>query len=257
MPATLITGGRQVTTKSPEKRYKVAKHQQTSQGRGDTDAGPWHQLFVRRLSPGPETRRLLKAGVDVRLRPKSFGVLRVLIERRGELLTKDELLNAVWGQCRCHRRCADAVPDRRAARHRRRVAADDQDGSPPGLHIRRSRRRIRWFASEKSPGSFRQCVGGRRGRPRGARTTPPEFAAAGPCGSDARFAGACCHLVGLDSRGTDAVPPVVRGAAAQVPNNSIAVLPFVNMSSDPGSEYFCDGISEEILNRLAGFPICT
>ena len=59
---------------------------------------------------------------------------------------------------------------------------------------------------------------------------------------------------GLDSRGTDAVPPVERGAAAQVPNNSIAVLPFVNMSSDPGSEYFCDGISEEILNRLAGFP---
>ena len=40
---------------------------------------------------------LLKAGIDVKLRPKSFGVLRVLIERRGELLTKDELLNAVWG----------------------------------------------------------------------------------------------------------------------------------------------------------------
>ena len=26
------------------------------------------------------------------------------------------------------------------------------------------------------------------------------------------------------------------------------------MSSDPDSEYFCDGISEEILNRLAAFP---
>ena len=31
---------------------------------------------------------------------------------------------------------------------------------------------------------------------------------------------------------------------------SIAVLPFINMSSDPEQEYFSDGISEEILNQL-------
>ena len=32
---------------------------------------------------------------------------------------------------------------------------------------------------------------------------------------------------------------------------TIAVLPFVNMSSDPEQEYFSDGITEELLNRLA------
>jgi TolB-like protein len=37
----------------------------------------------------------------------------------------------------------------------------------------------------------------------------------------------------------------------QYPLNSIAVLPFVNMSSDAEQEYFSDGISEEILNALA------
>jgi len=36
-----------------------------------------------------------------------------------------------------------------------------------------------------------------------------------------------------------------------VANRSIAVLPFVNMSSDPEQEYFSDGITEEILNSLA------
>ena len=34
-------------------------------------------------------------------------------------------------------------------------------------------------------------------------------------------------------------------------DKSIAVLPFVNMSNDPEQEYFCDGISEEIINSLA------
>ncbi len=33
--------------------------------------------------------------------------------------------------------------------------------------------------------------------------------------------------------------------------NSIAVLPFAHMSSDPDDEYFCDGLAEELINALA------
>ena len=39
--------------------------------------------------------------------------------------------------------------------------------------------------------------------------------------------------------------------AVDLTEKSIAVLPFVNMSSDPEQDYFADGISEEILNALA------
>lgn len=39
-----------------------------------------------------------------------------------------------------------------------------------------------------------------------------------------------------------------------ITRHSIAVLPFVNMSSDPEQEYFADGLAEELLNLLAQVP---
>jgi TolB-like protein len=43
-------------------------------------------------------------------------------------------------------------------------------------------------------------------------------------------------------------------SASAVAENSIAVLPFVNMSEDKANESFSDGISEELLNLLAKIP---
>jgi TolB-like protein/class 3 adenylate cyclase len=40
-------------------------------------------------------------------------------------------------------------------------------------------------------------------------------------------------------------------AAKKIPDKSIAVMPFVNMSNDPDQEYFSDGMAEEILNSLS------
>src|SRR3954464_15006797 len=47
------------------------------------------------------------------------------------------------------------------------------------------------------------------------------------------------------------VPAAAPKAADQ---NSVAVLPFVNLSDDKGSEYFSDGVSEELLTVLQKIP---
>ena len=43
-------------------------------------------------------------------------------------------------------------------------------------------------------------------------------------------------------------------AEASGKHNSIAVLPFTNLSGDPSKDYFSDGMSEELLNLLARVP---
>src|SRR5262249_8999624 len=43
----------------------------------------------------------------------------------------------------------------------------------------------------------------------------------------------------------------LRGSVAPIPEKSIAVLPFENLSSDKENAYFADGIQNEILTRLS------
>jgi TolB-like protein len=59
-------------------------------------------------------------------------------------------------------------------------------------------------------------------------------------------------LVWAITRARDEHPPVAAPrATANSTTVTLAVLPFVNLSSDPEQEYFSDGLSEELLNQLA------
>ena len=51
-------------------------------------------------------------------------------------------------------------------------------------------------------------------------------------------------------RGASSPHPQVRERTADAVTESIAVLPFLNMSADEENEYFSDGIAEEIINSL-------
>ncbi|MDH3512825.1 MAG: hypothetical protein OER85_18445, partial [Gammaproteobacteria bacterium] len=52
----------------------------------------------------------------------------------------------------------------------------------------------------------------------------------------------------------DTPVPVAQTSVDVLSDKSVAVLPFVAMSSGPNDEYFADGLTEEILNSLARLP---
>ncbi|MGH7090967.1 MAG: winged helix-turn-helix domain-containing tetratricopeptide repeat protein [Stellaceae bacterium] len=62
------------------------------------------------------------------------------------------------------------------------------------------------------------------------------------------------RLIGLEALAL-VVDAGVPGLGLSLPDKpSIAVLPFKNMSSDPGQEFLADGIAEDIITALARFP---
>ncbi len=55
----------------------------------------------------------------------------------------------------------------------------------------------------------------------------------------------------LPRSGRDPAAPGVRPPTPIAWKNSVAILPFVNMSADHEQEYFCDGLTEELITKLS------
>jgi len=64
---------------------------------------------------------------------------------------------------------------------------------------------------------------------------------------------AIVYTTAVDVSDTPDTQPT-QAAASEVVANSVAVLPFVNMSGIPDNEYFSDGLSETLLHMLAQVP---
>jgi adenylate cyclase len=98
--------------------------------------------------------------------------------------------------------------------------------------------------------------------PQGLKRTeevPPDVAAKLPTWSPRKFATfvvavavIAAGLLAFNLFRTKPAPPPT--TAAPITNKSVAVLAFTNLSDDKGSEYFSDGISEELLTVLQKIP---
>src|SRR4051794_14868625 len=134
---------------------------------------------------------LLGPAGQLKLRPKSFEVLRYLAEHAGQAVTKEELIAAIW-------------PD---------VTVSEESLTRCISDIR------------LAIGDVAQRI---------IRTLPKRgYLLEGPVSRGGKEPGASPRL------------------PADIP--SIAVLAFANLSQDPNQEYFCEGITEDIITELSRF----
>lgn len=193
---------------------------------------------------------LFRGSTEVRLRPKSFGVLQALVERHGELVTKDELLERVWGRTVV----TDGVITQCLIDVRRAIGDEAQET------IRTLPRRGYLFtATVTSADDEPQGTETRQAAP-AAETIPAPAPGSVPARS-AWSSAALAALLLLPLLGVLAWWGAARHretpSSAALPDRplaarqSIAVLPFVNLTGEPDGEYVADGIAEEVVHLLA------
>jgi eukaryotic-like serine/threonine-protein kinase len=81
------------------------------------------------------------------------------------------------------------------------------------------------------------------------RSTVPEAVSQAVAKALAKVAADRFDTAAQFARALETPPPVTSPSRAHA-LKSIAVLPFTDMSAEPGNEYFCEGMAEEIINAL-------
>jgi adenylate cyclase len=212
---------------------------------------------------------LLLNGNEVPLRPKTFAVLRFLVENATRLVTKDEIFAAVWPNLAV----TDDTLVQSIGELRRELGEDG-----PRLIKTIPRRGYRFDASVTGLAAGDDLV------PRAAAPEPAASHAGMQTSSDVSsspssgitfanrrwplmaalslvifLAGGALllhrthrQLLGSpDSAGQTSKPAEANARPA------IAILPFVNQSPDQGRDYFADGLTQDVINALGRFSALT
>jgi TolB-like protein/DNA-binding winged helix-turn-helix (wHTH) protein len=211
---------------------------------------------------------LLRGAEEIKLRPKSFEVLRHLVENGGRLVSKEELMGAVWPdtavtddslvQCLIEIRRAlgdskqeiiKTVPRRGYileldVRERSGAGTEllytEENGDIEGVNVA-----IEEGQQQESLARGETSAMGQANR---HKVTKLAIAALVGAAVIAASYFVIPRLVGSNT----ATPGTSSDGADQI--KSIAILPFTNTSGNPDMEYLSDGISESLINSLSQVP---
>lgn len=232
----------------------------------------------------PAERTLLREGSPVRLRPKVFDTLLVLVENGGHLVEKEELMRAVWpgqqfveegnlnknismlrdalGESAASPQYVETVPTRG---YRFIAGVRALDGNEDDEAAVETRKGARLIPEEETGGASAKQAG--RVEPEAALTglakgAAGSFSAAHTGEPQERRAGIAALTLSVKTALASAFVVSVLVAAVYLfyqkggreTIDSVAVLPFVNESGDPEADYLSDGISDSIINSLSLLP---
>lgn len=182
-----------------------------------------------------QTGELRKSGLKISLRPQASRILAVLVARPGELVTRDELKDSIWGP----NTFVDFESGLNFSIRQIRAALND-DADTPRFVETLPRRGYRFIAPVHP-----------------AEPEEPENRPAPATASSKRTSWAGIAIAGgilMAIVGTLALadPAGWRSRfSGGAPVRTVAVLPLQNLSGDASQEYFADGMTEALTTDLA------
>jgi TolB-like protein/DNA-binding winged helix-turn-helix (wHTH) protein len=188
---------------------------------------------------------LVKAGEALPIEPKAFRVLLFLLHNPQRLIRKEELLNALWADAAV----TESSLTRSIAKLRRVLGDDFQEpryietvptvGYRFVAHVEERVESIESIAAPSSP----------------AESEIPGTANRGPKTKASSRRWIWMSTTALALAVIAGLAGTVVWHRSTVPRiHSITVLPLQNLSSDPNTEYFADGMTEELSSDLAAIP---
>jgi TolB-like protein/DNA-binding winged helix-turn-helix (wHTH) protein/tetratricopeptide (TPR) repeat protein len=193
---------------------------------------------------------LRRHGLKIRLPEQSFQILKVLLSRPGEVVTREELQRVLW--------TSDTFVDfevgLNSAVRKLREALDDSAENPRFIETL-PRRGYRFIATVTAPAEESTATSDPA---QVAEDVAVPSAASAPRSRVVIWSAAALVVVAVVAAAGVVYQrggfEALRAGPATEPIRSLVVLPFENLTGDAGQDYFVDSVSDALTSHLARVP---